>query len=107
MSSSVTTRRPSRRSRRCHPEDRQKSRMASKCLAGLDAASLPLHNLAPMNVGTRLWVWWFGELVGTDQYGNTYYRQKNWRLTEKGAGKFSRERRWVVYAGETEGSKVP
>jgi NADH:ubiquinone oxidoreductase subunit len=60
-----------------------------------------------MNLGTRLWVWWYGEPVGSDQYGNKYYRQKNWRLTEKGAGKFSRERRWVIYADETEASRVP
>ena len=60
-----------------------------------------------MNLGTRLWVWLKGELVGSDRYGNTYYRQRNWRFTEKGAGKFSRERRWVIYAGDPEASKVP
>jgi NADH:ubiquinone oxidoreductase subunit len=60
-----------------------------------------------MSIGTRLWTWWAGELVGTDQFGNRYYRQKNYRPREKGAGKFSRERRWVLYNGETEASRVP
>ncbi len=59
------------------------------------------------SIGTRLWTWWSGELVGTDRVGNRYYREKNFRVREKGAGKFSRERRWVVYAGEVEASRVP
>lgn len=46
-------------------------------------------------LGTRLYTWWKGELVGTDSYGNKYYR-------EKGG-----PRRWVIYEGEPEGSKVP
>jgi NADH:ubiquinone oxidoreductase subunit len=59
------------------------------------------------SIGTRLWTWWTGELVGTDRAGNRYYREKNFRVREKGAGKFSRERRWVIYAGEVEASRVP
>jgi NADH:ubiquinone oxidoreductase subunit len=59
------------------------------------------------SIGTRLWTWWAGELVGTDRAGNRYYREKNFRVREKGAGKFSRERRWVIYAGEVEASRVP
>lgn len=47
----------------------------------------------------RLGTWWFtrrrGELVGTDEYGNRYYR-------ERGARDWRSERRWVVYAGEGE-----
>jgi len=57
--------------------------------------------------GTRLLTWLRGELVGTDQYGNTYYRLKGARPIERGGGRFSRERRWVIYNGEPEGSKVP
>jgi NADH:ubiquinone oxidoreductase subunit len=60
-----------------------------------------------MNLGTRLFTWWSGEVVGTDQFGNTYYREKNWKPREKGAGKWSRERRWVIYKGEPEATKVP
>jgi NADH:ubiquinone oxidoreductase subunit len=60
-----------------------------------------------MSMGTRLWTWWAGELVGSDRFGNRYYRERNFRPREKGAGKFSRERRWVLYQGEAEASKVP
>lgn len=49
-----------------------------------------------MTIGTRLFTWARGELVGTDSFGNRYYR-------EKGGGK----RRWVLYQGETEASRVP
>ncbi|MCW5731397.1 MAG: NADH:ubiquinone oxidoreductase subunit NDUFA12 [Alphaproteobacteria bacterium] len=48
-----------------------------------------------MSIGTRLFTWWRGELVGTDQFGNRYFRERG--------GK----RRWVLYAGEPEASKVP
>jgi NADH:ubiquinone oxidoreductase subunit len=40
-----------------------------------------------------------GEKVGTDRYGNTYYKERSPR------GK--RERRWVIYAGDPEASRVP
>ena len=48
-----------------------------------------------------------GQLVGTDQYGNRYYRLKGDKPSGRGGGRFSRERRWVIYRGEPEGSKVP
>jgi NADH:ubiquinone oxidoreductase subunit len=53
-----------------------------------------------MTLGTRLFTWLCGELVGTDSTGNRYYREKRPR-----AGR--RERRWVIYQGEVEASKVP
>ena len=59
------------------------------------------------SVGTLLWTWWAGELVGTDRFGNRYYRERNFRPRERGAGKFSRERRWVIYNGVAEASRVP
>ncbi len=47
---------------------------------------------------------WFtlrrGTLVGTDQFGNRYFKDDK-RLLH------GRERRWVLYAGEPEASKVP
>jgi NADH:ubiquinone oxidoreductase subunit len=46
-------------------------------------------------IGTRLMIWWKGELVGKDGFGNKYYREKNGR------------RRWVVYAGAPDASAVP
>lgn len=47
-------------------------------------------------LGTRFAIWRRGEFVGTDEFGNTYYR-------ERGPG----GRRWVMYAGEAEASSVP
>ena len=58
-------------------------------------------------LGTWLLTWLRGERVGTDEDGNRYYRLKNFRPQPLGGGRFSRERRWVIYKGEPEGSKVP
>ena len=46
-------------------------------------------------IGTKLMTWWSGEPVGADRFGNRYYRERN--------GK----RRWVLFRGAAEGSKVP
>ncbi len=53
-----------------------------------------------MTLGTRLFTMWRGEHVGDDDAGNRYFRDRKRR-----AG--ARERRWVVYAGEVEASRVP
>jgi NADH:ubiquinone oxidoreductase subunit len=53
-----------------------------------------------MTLGTRLFTMWRGEHVGDDDDGNRYYRDKRPR-----AG--TRERRWVLYGGEAEASRVP
>jgi NADH:ubiquinone oxidoreductase subunit len=58
-------------------------------------------------LGTLLLTWLRGEPVGTDEYGNRYYRLKGWKPSQRGGGRFSRERRWVIYKGDPEGSKVP
>jgi NADH:ubiquinone oxidoreductase subunit len=58
-----------------------------------------------MTVGTRLYTWLRGELVGRDAYGNRYYREKGGRRRDVGG--LDRERRWVIYNGEPEGSRVP
>ncbi|WP_133366196.1 NADH:ubiquinone oxidoreductase subunit NDUFA12 [Qipengyuania sediminis] len=50
-------------------------------------------------IGTLLWSWRNGEKVGTDYAGNTYYRSR--------AGKGPRERRWVIYSGANDASRVP
>ena len=52
------------------------------------------------NIQIRFLTWRMGELVGTDRFGNKYYRAKNDR-------RGTRERRWVMYNGEPEASKVP
>ena len=51
-------------------------------------------------IGTRLFTLLCGALVGEDDAGNRYYRERRRR-----AG--LRERRWVVYEGEVEASRVP
>lgn len=53
-----------------------------------------------MSLGTRVHTWLFGEFVGTDSSGNRYYRDRR----SKG---LKRERRWVLYNGEAEPSRVP
>ena len=60
-----------------------------------------------MSIGTKLFTWLRGELVGSDQFGNRYYREKGRRALKRGAGRESRERRWVLYNGEVEASRVP
>lgn len=46
-------------------------------------------------LGTQLFTWRHGEQVGSDDQGNRYFREK------KG------DRRWVLYNGEAEASRVP
>ena len=45
--------------------------------------------------GTRLTTWWSGTPVGQDKFGNRYYQSKD------------KSRRWVIYAGTVEASRVP
>ncbi len=58
-------------------------------------------------LGTLLLTWLRGELVGSDGAGNRYFRLKGGGKLQRGGGRDSRERRWVLYKGEPEGSKVP
>lgn len=51
-------------------------------------------------IGTSLFSARNGEHVGTDAQGNRYYRSKK---TRDGA----RERRWVIYDGANDASRVP
>ena len=51
-------------------------------------------------IGTLLRTMISGQFVGTDKFDNRYYRGKR-RNRDK------RERRWVVYKGRPEASKVP
>ena len=53
-----------------------------------------------MKIGTWLFTWRRGELVGTDAEGNRYFQDK--RII---AGR--RRKRWVMYNGEAEASRVP
>ena len=53
-----------------------------------------------MSLGTWIYTMLNGDIVGTDEFGNRYYRGKGKKLQ-------GRERRWVVYKGQAEASKVP
>jgi NADH:ubiquinone oxidoreductase subunit len=54
-----------------------------------------------MSIGTRIFTWLNGRVVGQDAQGNVYYDEKRPR-------KGLRARRWVIYAGsEVEASRVP
>jgi NADH:ubiquinone oxidoreductase subunit len=60
-----------------------------------------LRDLKTNSFFTMLQTWLRGELVGEDEHGNRYYR-------ERGAtGSWRRERRWVVYAQAAEPTLVP
>jgi NADH:ubiquinone oxidoreductase subunit len=52
------------------------------------------------SASVRLFTLLSGTKVGTDQLGNIYYTGK----ARKG---YKRERRWVIYNGEAEASRVP
>lgn len=53
-----------------------------------------------MSIGTLLFTWAKGRLVGADEQGNRYY-------TERRPVAGRRARRWVIYNGEAEASRVP
>lgn len=54
-------------------------------------------------LGTQLWTWRFGEVVGQDEFGNTYYRTIGGRIDPA----LGFERRWVIYNGYAEASTIP
>ncbi len=53
-----------------------------------------------MTIGTRIFTWLKGDEVGRDAFGNRYYK-------EKAVADPTLQRRWVIYQGEPEASKVP
>jgi NADH:ubiquinone oxidoreductase subunit len=60
-----------------------------------------------LTIGTRIMTWFRGELVGEDEAGNRYFRDKRHLARAPGGGRPSRERRWVLYNGAVEASRVP
>jgi NADH:ubiquinone oxidoreductase subunit len=54
-----------------------------------------------MSISTRIYTWLRGEFMGRDPFGNRYYRLR------AGTRAGGRDRRWVIYSGEAEASKVP
>jgi NADH:ubiquinone oxidoreductase subunit len=53
------------------------------------------------HIGTWFFTTLSGDLVGTDSEGNRYYRER-----KKAAGA-PREKRWVMYNGRPEASRIP
>ena len=51
-------------------------------------------------IGTRIYTLFKGKQVGTDEFGNRYF-------VEKSPAKNRRRKRWVLYKGIDEASKVP
>jgi NADH:ubiquinone oxidoreductase subunit len=56
-------------------------------------------------IGTRLFTWLWGKEVGRDGAGNRYFRHKRGGTTMDCS--LQKERRWVIYRGEDEASRVP
>ncbi len=54
-------------------------------------------------LNTRFHTWRHGELVGHDEFDNSYYRTRGGALDPA----LGFERRWVIYAGTSEGSMTP
>jgi NADH:ubiquinone oxidoreductase subunit len=54
-------------------------------------------------IGTDVWTWLYGELVGEDEFGNRYYRTRHGKIDPS----LGFERRWVIYRGLAEASTVP
>lgn len=54
--------------------------------------------------GTQFYTSRFGEFVGTDEFGNSYYRHVQAKAIDSNVGA---ERRWVIYNGPVEASAVP
>lgn len=65
-----------------------------------------MKNLLSRLLGAKspVFIWWVslteGRRVGTDPYGNVYFIGK----ARKG---YARERRWVLYAGDPDPTRVP
>ncbi|GAB5469523.1 MAG: NADH:ubiquinone oxidoreductase subunit NDUFA12 [Rhodospirillales bacterium] len=55
-------------------------------------------------IGTRLFTMFRGQFVGKDEFGNRYYKARGASVH---ADSLRHERRWVIYDGEIEASRVP
>ena len=54
-----------------------------------------------MSIGTKLYTLFAGKKVGHDSFGNCYYEEK------KASNSTQKKRRWVLYRGLSEPSKIP
>ena len=53
-----------------------------------------------MTIATKLHTLFNGKLIGKDQFGNRYFEHKRLQVSGK-------KKRWVLYKGKAEPSKVP
>ena len=53
-----------------------------------------------MSIGTTIYTWLYGKLVGADEIGNKYY-------TNNVNHNDLKAKRWVIFNGEIEASKIP
>ena len=51
-------------------------------------------------IGTKLHTWVHGRFIGRDEFGNRYFESKR-------APKGEKKRRWVLYNGMADASKIP
>jgi len=58
-------------------------------------------------VTTRLYTAFFGHLVGEDRFGNRYYTRKGQAHGDSSITDRRNARRWVLYKGKAEPTKVP
>lgn len=58
------------------------------------------------SIGTKIFTWLHGQKVGSDGQGNVYYRDKRGPLAAS-TQSMRRERRWVVFAGDADASRIP
>jgi NADH:ubiquinone oxidoreductase subunit len=56
-------------------------------------------------IGTKIFTFIFGKKVGNDSFGNKYYKSSP--TLGKYVGKYNKERRWVIFNGKNEASKIP
>ena len=54
-------------------------------------------------LNTKFHTWLHGEMVGRDEFGNVYYRWRGGKIDPA----LGFERRWVIYAGQSEASMTP
>ncbi len=57
------------------------------------------------NLGTKIFTLLFGKKVGEDAFGNQYYKSS--LALGKNVGRYGKERRWVIYKGKAEATKIP
>ena len=70
------------------------------------AAPVTLYSRLAM-FATHLLTRRYGELVGTDTLGNKYYQDARGKTPRPFDTTLYRQKRWVIYHGEPEASKVP